>query len=126
MKYYKKDSQVFAFEADGSQDDYITDDMVLMTDAEVEAHLQPAPTVDVLPPLTRRQFKLALLHAGLTDSIEQAIDSIPDPTTRAVVRIEFEETTLFERDAASVVFMVDLLALSEDDINEIWKNAAVL
>lgn len=38
MKYYKLDNQVFAFEADGSQDDYIADDMVLMTDNEVLLH----------------------------------------------------------------------------------------
>ena len=28
MKYFKKGAEVFAFEADGSQDDYITSDMV--------------------------------------------------------------------------------------------------
>jgi hypothetical protein len=35
MKYYKKGSEVFAFEDDGSQDDYITQDMVRMTSSEV-------------------------------------------------------------------------------------------
>ena len=34
MKYYKLDNQVFAFEDDGSQDIYIKDGMVLMTDNE--------------------------------------------------------------------------------------------
>lgn len=38
MKYYKLDNQVFAFESDGSQDEFITDDMVLMTDNEVRFH----------------------------------------------------------------------------------------
>ena len=32
MKYYKKGSEVFAFENDGSQDEYITQDMVRMPD----------------------------------------------------------------------------------------------
>jgi predicted secreted protein len=41
MKYYKKDDQVYAFEDDGSQDDYITSDMVLMTAEEVDRHLNP-------------------------------------------------------------------------------------
>ncbi|WEV48081.1 hypothetical protein OZX61_07230 [Acinetobacter sp. ESL0695] len=41
MKYYKKDDQVYAFEDDGSQDDYITSDMVLMTADEVDRHLNP-------------------------------------------------------------------------------------
>ena len=38
MKYYKLGNQVFAFEADGSQDEFIADDMVLMTDNEVLFH----------------------------------------------------------------------------------------
>ena len=38
MKYYKLDNQVFAFAADGSQDDYIKPEMVLMTANEVLFH----------------------------------------------------------------------------------------
>ena len=41
MKYYRKGSEVFAFENDGSQDDYITQDMVRMTSSEVDKHLNP-------------------------------------------------------------------------------------
>ena len=46
MKYYKNKNQVYAYESDGSQDGIIPDDAVLMTDEEVEAHLDngPAPT----------------------------------------------------------------------------------
>jgi hypothetical protein len=41
MKYYKKNNQVFAFEADGSQDHLITNDMVQMSSEEIAAHRQP-------------------------------------------------------------------------------------
>jgi hypothetical protein len=42
MKYFKSQSgEVFAYESDGSQDAYIKPDLVLMTKAEVEAHLNP-------------------------------------------------------------------------------------
>ena len=42
MKYYKKlDGTVWAFESDGSQDSFITSDMLPMTPAEVSAHLNP-------------------------------------------------------------------------------------
>lgn len=77
MKYYKSENQVFAFESDGSQDDFITEDMVLMTQAQVDEHLkvEVLPLEQTLPPLTRRQFKLALLEAGLTEQIE----NIPFP-----------------------------------------------
>lgn len=39
MKYYKLGNQVFAFDADGSQDEFIKPNMVLMTDNEVKHHL---------------------------------------------------------------------------------------
>jgi len=43
MKFYKSETgEVFAYEADGSQDEYIKPGLVLMTEAEVEAHLKPA------------------------------------------------------------------------------------
>ena len=44
MKHYIKNNQVFAFESDGSQDKYITPDMIEMSKAEVKAHLNPPKT----------------------------------------------------------------------------------
>ena len=82
MKYYKKDNEVFAFEADGSQDEYITQDMVRMTPSEVDKHLNPKKYmtdeqlyeiyVKSLRPLTRRQFRLALLDVGLLSNLSIA------------------------------------------------------
>ncbi len=126
MKYYKLNNQVFAFESDGSQDSYITDDMILMTQAEVDEHLkvEVLPLEQTLPPLTRRQFKLALLHADLATQIEQAIDSIADAKTKAVLEIEYNEATEFRRTSDSVKYMCNLLSLTDDEINEIWQTAA--
>ncbi|OAI93523.1 phage tail assembly chaperone [Pseudomonas putida] len=46
MKFYRdpQTDAVFAYEADGSQDDAIRDGLVLMTAAEIERHLSPPPT----------------------------------------------------------------------------------
>lgn len=45
MKYYRDPvtSEVFAFEADGSQDTFIGNDLVLMSEEDVEVHLNPPP-----------------------------------------------------------------------------------
>lgn len=43
MKYYKQGNEVFAYKEDGSQD-YLIGDKVLMTDEEVELHLNPPKT----------------------------------------------------------------------------------
>lgn len=60
FKYYKdaKTGDVYAYEGDGSQDEYIKPDLVAMTDAEIHAHLNPAPTAE-----TRRAERDALLMA---------------------------------------------------------------
>ena len=74
--------------------------------------------------LTRRQFKLALLHAGLTDEINTAIAAIADPSTKAVIEIEYNEATEFHRLSDSVSYMCNLLSLTDDEINELWQTAA--
>ena len=126
MKYYKLNNDVFAFESDGSQDDFIIKDMVKMTKAEVDEHLkvEVLPLEQTLPALTRRQFKLALLHAGLTDEINTAIAGIADATLKAVIEIEYNEATEFRRTSDSVSYMCNLLSLTNDEINELWQQAA--
>ena len=125
MKYYKLVNQVFAFEADGSQDDYIKPNMVLMTKAEVDEHLkvEVLPLEQTLPPLTRRQFKLALLYENLADAIDLAIENIPDPLTKEVVKIEYTEGTEFHRTSESVQYLAGLLGLSTAELNAVWEKA---
>lgn len=49
MKYYKDAAyQVYAYEADGSQDHVIPEDLTPITDAEAEALRNPAPTLPEL------------------------------------------------------------------------------
>jgi len=47
MKYYKENDEVYAFELDGSQDYLITNEMVEMTEAEVNAHRNPEKSIQV-------------------------------------------------------------------------------
>lgn len=136
MKYYKISNQVFAFELDGSQDDYIKPDMVLMSDAEVDKHIKPqkyvtdvekyANYLNSLPPLTRRQFKLALLANNLLDVIDNTIASIADPLVKAHVTIEYTESTEFVRTSDSVKYMLNILDLTEEQANTIWEQALTL
>ena len=136
MEYYKLENQVFAYEADGSQDDYIKPDMVKMTSDEIDRHINPDNYLSAeqkqeqylasLRPLTRRQFKLALLHADLTTTIEQVIANISDAKLKAVLEIEYTEATEFVRTSESVAYMCNLLELSDDEINAVWENALTL
>ena len=136
MKYYKLNNDVYAFESDGSQDDYITPTMVAMTSEEVDKHINPdkylSPSelykkyVSTLKPLTRRQFKLVLLENNLLDKVETAIESIEDITQRTRMQIEYTEATDFKRTSESLLGMCRLLGLSEEQINTMWEHALTL
>ena len=136
MKYYKKDNEVFAFEDDGSQDEYITQDMVRMTSSEVDKHLNPKKYmtdeqlyeiyVKSLRPLTRRQFRLALLDVGLLDDLEAAISNIEDTAEKRRIDIEYTESDKFARTSESVKTMFALINQTEDQINELWEKALAL
>ena len=136
MKYYKKDNEVYAFENDGSQDEYITQDMVRMTSSEVDKHLNPKKYmtdeqlyeiyVKSLRPLTRRQFRLALLDVGLLDDLEAAISNIEDTAEKRRIEIEYTESDKFARTSESVKTMFALINQTEDQINELWEKALAL
>lgn len=74
MNFYKNPStgEVFAFEADGSQDAYILPDLVPMTPGEVLVHLNPPPTADQV--LAEARFKLDTL-LGEADVSKAALAS---------------------------------------------------
>lgn len=135
-KLFKKDGLVFEFESDGSQDELITDDYLAMTDEEIDRHINPdkyLTEVDEynkylksLPPLTRRQFKLALLANNLLGVIDNTIASIADPLVKAHITIEYTESTEFVRTSDSVKYMLNILDLTEEQANTIWEQALTL
>ena len=136
MKYYKSERGVHAFELNGSQDDYITEDMTLMSEDEVDRHIHPEKYLTeqqkyelylaTLTPLTRRQFKLALLENSLLETIETAINSIEDAALRTRIQIEYTEASEFRRTSESIAYMCQLLDLNEQQINSMWEHATTL
>lgn len=136
MKYYKLNDVVYAFESDGSQDDYIKPEMVLMTSEEVDKHLNPNKYmsdeqiydiyVKSLKPLTRRQFKLALLENNLLEQVETLINSVEDATQRTRLQIEYSEATEFQRTSNSVKYMCNLLGLTEEQVDQMWEQGLTL
>ena len=137
FKYYLKNGKdVYAFEADGSQDSHITNDMVKMTEDEIDRHLNPKKYMSdeekrafylaSLRPLTRRQFKLTLLENGLLDQIENSISAIEDDQTRARIQIEYTEATEFHRTSDLVAYMCQLLGLTDEQVDQMWEHALTL
>ena len=77
-------------------------------------------------PLTRRQFKLSLLENGLLDTVEQMIGAIEDPALKSRIQIEYSESERFERTNDSVKYMLGVLNLTSDQVDEMWRYAITL
>ncbi|TCB36845.1 hypothetical protein E0H82_03805 [Acinetobacter sp. ANC 4910] len=137
MKYFKNPTgEVYAFEADGSQDDLITDEFVAMTSDEIDRHINPQNYLSdeekeqlrlaQFKSLTRRQLKLALLENNLLETVEQTINVIEDPIMKTRIQIEYNESERFERTNESVQFMLGILNLSTEQVDDLWQYAMTL
>ena len=79
MKYYKSASgDVYAYESDGSQDAWIKPDLVPMTQAEIDAHLNPlTPEPPSYPQFTALEM-LDLFTEAEQLAVVEATMSVPD------------------------------------------------
>ena len=133
MKYYKLENKVYAFEDDGSQDDYIKPEMVLMTSEEVDKHINPEKYLTEqqkyniyltsLKPLTRRQFRLALHNYNLLNTVESSINAIEDENLKTTMQIEYQDADKFFRTSESVLYMIQMLGMTEKQVNDMWQEA---
>ena len=127
MKYYKKGSEVFAFENDGSQDDYITEDMVKMTDDEVDRHVNPEKYLsdiekaqlnrERMPTLTPIEFDIKLNNAGLYDVVQELIKD------KFELRIAYNRATFFSRTDPFVDQARIALGLTDEQVDAMWEQA---
>lgn len=126
MKYFKLNNEVFAFEADGSQDAYITEDMVKMTDEEIDKHVNPekyfteeqkyAIKIASFPTLSPAQFELRLLKAGLR---QQVLDYV---ATSEELQIVFNRATYFSRTDPFLLEAMQALNLSDAQVDALWVD----
>ena len=129
MKYYKKGEQVFAFESDGSQDDYITEDMVKMTDDEVDRHINHEKYLsdiekaqlnrERMSTLTPIEFDIKLVDAGLYDQVQGLIQS------DVKLKIAYTRATFFSRTDPFVDQARIALNLTDEQVDTIWESPLV-
>lgn len=86
----------------------------------------PPPGPPVPASVTRRQAKQALLQAGLLDSVQPAIDAIPDATQRGLAQIEWDDSQEFERHRPMLIGLATAIGLTSEQIDELFIAAAGL
>ena len=126
MKYYKLNNEVYAFELDGGQDDYITEDMVKMTDDEVDRHINPEKYLsdiekaqlnrERMPRLTPIEFDIKLNNAGLYDAVQELIKD------NFELRIAYNRATFFSRTDPFIDQARIALNLTDEQVDEMWTS----
>jgi len=127
MKYYKDNNdKIYAFESDGSQDEFIPSGLVTITkqqaDAIIAANQPPAPQVTTI---TRRQGRLALRRANKLLIVESAINNIADDDARIDAQIEYEADT-WELGNPFLQSMWNQLGGTESELNSLFTLAKTL
>ena len=129
MKYYKLNNDVYAFEIDGSQDEYVTEDMVKMTDDEVDRHINPEKYLsdiekaqlnrERMPVLKPIDFDIKLNNAGLYDVVQELIKD------NFEMRIAYTRATFFSRTDPFVDQARIALNLTDEQVDMIWESSLV-
>lgn len=87
---------------------------------------EPMDTAPVVPSeVTMRQARLALLNAGKLASVDVMINSLTDPPKTAA-RIEWEYSNVVQRHNGFVSQIAPLLGMTEQDIDNLFIEAATL
>lgn len=129
MKYYKLSDVVYAFESDGSQDEYITEYMVKMSDDEVDRHINPEQYLsdnerlqlarERMPTLTPIEFDIKLVDAGLYDQVQELIQS------DIKLKIAYTRATFFSRTDPFIDQARIALNLTDEQVDSIWESSLV-
>lgn len=131
MKLLIKDSKV----ASKVPDSYSGKGLVIQAPVDIDysrlgeyVYIEDTLVLPVKVPIkvTRRQALQALLLAGLLDSIQPAIDAIPDATTRNMIQIEWDESLEFDRYRPSLITLASALGLTSEQLDELFITASKL
>lgn len=128
MKYYKNpNGEVFAYESEQERREWGAPELVEMTPEEVDAHLNPPPGPEPVPQqVARAQGKAALIQAGLWDAVLEYVDSIADPTEKALALVALNDTTHWQRASPFLNEAASSLGLTEQQLDDLFIQAATI
>lgn len=85
-----------------------------------------APDLVLLPDITPRQIRKALVMQGVSlDAVTASLNSLPEPE-KSLAIIEWEYATIYERNHPLVAGVSQLLGFSSAQLDELWMLASSL
>lgn len=89
-----------------------------------EPYVAPVPGIPQI--VTRRQAKQALILNGLIGGVQPAIDAITDPTQRALMQSEWDDSQEFFRDRPQLIMLARALGLNDAQLDALFVQANTL
>lgn len=127
MIYYKHNEtgEVFAYNTEQEREQWGAPELVEMTQEEIEEHLNPPPPPPAVPEqVSRAQGKAALIQAGLWQQVLAYVDSIADPTEKALAEVALHDTTHWRRDSPFLNQAAAGIGVTEQQIDALFIQAA--
>lgn len=86
---------------------------------------QAALEVPAVPGVvSRRQARQAMIAAGISfAAVQAAIDAIADPTERAMMQSEWDDSNQFERDRPQLIQLAGVLGLAAETLDALFIDA---
>jgi hypothetical protein len=76
--------------------------------------------------VTRRQALTVLSLGGYLPQIEAALDAIEDAQTKTVANIFWKESLYFERDNPLLNQLAEAIGMTQEDLDNLFRQAATL
>ncbi len=114
--------------ADGTYEGTLTSNPVVQSWIALgNAPLDPVELpVQVPKSVTKRQARQALIKNHMIDGVEAAINGISDPMKRELMRSEWNDSQVFERDRPALLELAGVLDLSSEQLDALFIQAAAL
>lgn len=124
MLYFKHPTtgEVFGYATQAEREVFGAPALVPLTDAEIQAHLNPPSQPTGVPPVvTRFQARAALQLAGLLPQVEAMM---ANPATDMLAKLAWQDAQDFRRTSPTVLAMASALGLTEAQIDGLFSTAA--
>lgn len=127
MLYFENEiGDVFAYETQKERELFGKNGLSPMTKTQVDKRLAKAAQLSQIPvSVTMRQARLALHADGLLQSVEGAIDAMPEPS-RTTARIEWDYASRVERSSQFVAILGAAIGLDDAQMDELFMAASIL
>lgn len=87
---------------------------------------KPEPKIYVPQTITLRQAREIIIRNGLFNSVEAYINNIEDETERLIARNYWEYSEVFERNHPVLLTLVSALDITDEQLDEMFKEASKL